>query len=170
MAVHLAQAAAALGKRVLLVDAHLRDGSVQVHTLFDLPMRAGLSNLLREETTLEQVIQRLDWELGLFVVSAGTTPPDPTRLLASKQMKEFMQRVHKTFDLVIYDTLPLMGLADVSLIAAETDGVVLVTGFGKWQGADAFTQTVERLNSAQIPILGVVANGVRNYSVDLYAR
>lgn len=170
VAVHLAQAAAALGKRVLLVDAHLRDGSVQVHTLFDLPMRAGLSNLLREETTLEQVIQRLDWELGLFVVSAGTTPPDPTRLLGSKQMKEFMQRVHKTFDLVIYDTLPLMGLADVSLIAAETDGVVLVTGFGKWQGADAFTQTVERLNSAQIPILGVVANGVKNYSVDLYAR
>ncbi|MGI0488915.1 GumC family protein [Pantanalinema rosaneae CENA516] len=170
VAVHLAQAAAALGKRVLLVDAHLRSGSVQVEHLFGLPFTAGLSNLLREETTLEQVIQRLDWELGLFVVAAGTIPPDPTRLLASNQMKEFMQRVHKTFDLVIYDTLPLMGLADVSLIAAESDGVILVTGFGKWHGADAFNQTVERLRSAQIPVLGVVANGVKNYSVDLYSR
>lgn len=170
VAVHLAQAAAALGKRVLLVDAHLRSGSVQVHALFGLPLNAGLSNLLREETTLEQAIQRLDWESSLFVVGAGSIPPDPTRLLGSKQMKEFMQRVHKTFDLVIYDTLPLMGLADVSLIAAETDGVILVTGFGKWGGADAFTQTAQRLNSAQIPVLGVVANGVKHYSVDLYAR
>ncbi|XGV97096.1 MAG: GumC family protein [Leptolyngbya sp. BL-A-14] len=170
VAVHLAQAAAALGKRVLLVDAHLRGGSVQLHNLFGLPLNAGLSNLLREEIALEQIIQRLDWEMGLFVVSAGTIPPDPTRLLASKQMKEFMHRVHKTFDLVIYDTLPMMGLADVSLIAAETDGVLLVTGFGKWGGASAFAQTVERLNGAQIPVLGVVANGVKNYSVDLYAR
>lgn len=170
VAVHLAQAAAALGKRVLLVDAHLRGGSVQLHTLFGLPFNAGLSNLLREEVTLEQIIQRLDWESGLFVVGAGTIPPDPTRLLASRSMKEFMHRVHKTFDLVIYDTLPLMGLADVSLIAAETDGVILVTGFGKWRGADAFAQTLERLNSAQIPVLGVVANGVKNYSVDLYTR
>lgn len=170
VAVHLAQAAAALGKRVLLVDAHLRSGSVHVHNLFGLPLSAGLSNLLREETTLEQVIQRLDWESGLFVIGAGTIPPDPTRLLASKQMKEFMQRVHKTFDLVIYDTLPLMGLADVSLIAAETNGVILVAGFGKWGGANAFTQTADRLRNAQIPVLGVVANGVKNYSVDLYSR
>jgi len=170
VAVHLAQAAAALGKRVLLVDAHLRSGSVHVHNMFGLPFTVGLSNLLREETTLEQVIQRLDWELGLFVVSAGSIPPDPTRLLASKQMKEFMQRVDKTFDLVVYDTLPLMGLADVSLLATETDGVILVTGFGKWRGADAFAQTEARLRSSQISIIGVVANGVKNYSVDLYTR
>ena len=170
VAVHLAQAAAALGKRVLLVDAHMRGGSIQMHTLFGLPLQAGLSNLLRDETTLEKVIQRLDWESGLFVVGAGSVPPDPTRLLASKQMKDFMQRVNKTFDLVIYDTLPLMGLADVSLIAVETDGVVLVTGFGQWGAASAFIETAEQLRNAQIPVLGVVANKVKNYSVDSYAR
>jgi capsular exopolysaccharide synthesis family protein len=170
VAVHLAQAAAALGKRVLLVDTHLRSGSVHINDLFGLPFNHGLSNFLRGETTLEQVIQRLDWELGLFVVGAGTTPPDPTRLLASKRMKEFMQRVYQSFDLIIYDTLPLMGLADVKLIAAEADGVILVTGFGKWGGASAFTQTAERLRDAQIPVLGVVANGVKNYSIDLYTR
>ncbi|WP_088889466.1 GumC family protein [Leptolyngbya ohadii] len=170
IAVHLAQAAAALGKRVLLVDVHLRGGSVQIHNLLNIRRNAGLSQFLREEAPLEQIIQRLDWEAGLFFVGAGEVPPDPTRLLASKQMKEFMHRVHKTFDLVIYDTLPLMGLADVTLIAPETDGVVMVTGFGKWGGGTAFVQTVERLESAQIRVLGVVANGVKNYSVDLYAR
>jgi len=170
IAVHLAQAAAAMGKRVLLVDAHLRRGAVPLHTLLGLSDKAGLSDFLSETTSLNQVIERLAWESSLFVVSAGSTPPDPTRLLSSLRMKVFMQRVHKAFDLVIYDTPPLMGLADVSLIAAQTSGVVLVAGFGKRNGAEALTQTIERLKSAHIPILGVVANGVKDYSVDLYSR
>jgi polysaccharide biosynthesis transport protein len=170
IAVHLAQAAAAMGKRVLLVDAHFRRGGVPLHTLLGLPDKKGLSDFLNETAPLNQVIQRLAWESSLFVVSAGSIPPDPTRLLSSPRMHGFMQRVHKTFDLVIYDTPPLMGLADVSLIAAQTNGVVLVAGFGKRNGAEALTQTVERLKVAHIPILGVVANGVKDYSVDLYNK
>lgn len=170
VAVHLAQAAAAMGRRVLLVDAHLRRGSEPIHALFGLPDQVGLSDFLLESATLNQIIQRLVWESSLFVVGAGTIPADPTRLLASARMQEFMQRVHKTFDLVIYDTLPLMGLADVSLLAAQTSGVIVVTGFGKRGGAEAFSQTIERLKVAQIPVLGVVANGVKHYSVDLYNR
>lgn len=170
VAVHLAQAAAAMGRRVLLVDAHLRRGNVPIHTLFGLPDQVGLSDFLTESASLNQVIQRLAWEPSLFVIGAGTIPADPTRLLASTRMQEFMQRVHKTFDLIIYDTLPLMGLADVSLLAAQTSGVILVTGFGKRGGAEAFTQTIERLKVAQIPVFGVVANGVKHYSVDLYNR
>ncbi|MBI4783119.1 MAG: polysaccharide biosynthesis tyrosine autokinase [Oscillatoriophycideae cyanobacterium NC_groundwater_1537_Pr4_S-0.65um_50_18] len=168
IAVHLAQAAAAMGKRVLLVDAHFRRGGVPLHTLLGLPDREGLSDFLNETASLNQVIQRLAWESSLFVVAAGSSPPDPTRLLSSARMNSFMHRVHKAFDLVIYDTPPLMGLADVSLIAAQTNGVVLVAGFGKRNGAEALTQTIERLKTAHIPILGVVANGVKNYSVDLY--
>jgi capsular exopolysaccharide synthesis family protein len=170
VAVHLAQAAAAMGRRVLLVDAHLRQGSVPIHSLFGLPDQLGLGDFLLESATLNQIIQRLVWEPSLFVVGVGSIPLDPTRLLASTQMQAFMQRVHKTFDLVIYDTLPLMGLADVSLLAAQTDGVILVTGFGKRGGAEAFSQTLERLKVSQIPVLGVVANGVKDYSVDWYSR
>lgn len=170
IAIHLAQAAAAMGNRVLLVDAHLRRGGVPLHTFLGLPDKVGLSDFLTETASLNQVVQRLAWESSLFVVAAGSSPPDPTRLLCSPRMKAFMQRVEKTFDLVIYDTLPLMGLADVSLLAAQTSGVVLVAGFGKRNGAEALTQTIERLRGARIPILGVVANGVKNYSVDLYSR
>lgn len=170
IAVHLAQAAAAMGQRVLLVDAHLRAGGMPMHQLLGLPDIPGLSNLLREEATVNQVIQRLDWESGLFIVGAGSVPPDPTRLLASSQMRDFMQKMHKSFDLVIYDTLPLMGLADVNLLGGQVDGVILVAGFGKWRSADALKQTVERLRTAHIPVLGLVANGVKGYSVDLYNR
>ncbi|NJR65523.1 MAG: CpsD/CapB family tyrosine-protein kinase, partial [Leptolyngbyaceae cyanobacterium CRU_2_3] len=134
------------------------------------PDKIGLSDFLSGAIPLNQVIQQLAWESSLFVVSVGSSPPDPTRLLSSPRMKVFMHRVHKTFDLVIYDTPPLMGLADVGLIAAQTSGVVLVAGFGKRNGAEALTQTVDRLKVAHIPILGVVANGVKNYSVDLYNR
>lgn len=170
VAVHLARAAAAMGRRVLLVDAHLRRGSVPLHTLLGLPETVGLGDLLQEQASLNQITQRWAGESSLFVVSAGSLPVDPTRLLASPQMHAFMERVHKLFDLVLYDTLPLMGLADVSLIAGHTDGVILVTGFGKRGGATALKQTGDRLKQARLPVLGVVANGVHNYAVDLYTR
>ncbi|MGI0495256.1 polysaccharide biosynthesis tyrosine autokinase [Alkalinema pantanalense CENA528] len=169
IAVHLAQAAAALGKRVLLVDAHFRRGSTQIQSLLGLPSGPGLSDCLTGKATVTQVIQRLSWESSLFVIGAGEPPPDPTRLLASATMQDLMPRFHQSFDLVIYDMPPLMGLADVKLLAANTSGLVLITRLGKRGTADAMATTIDRLNSARIPILGVVANCATNYSVDLYA-
>lgn len=170
VAVHLVQAAAALGRRVLLVDAHCRRGGTQVHTLLGLPNEVGLTHYLTQKAPLSRVIQRLSWESSLFVISAGDTPNDPTRLLASTEMCELMERLRKTFDLVIYDMPPLMGLADVSLIASQADGILLVASLGKRGSNDALKQTVERLNVAHLPILGVVANCVKDYSVDLYMQ
>ncbi len=62
-----------------------------------------------------------------------------------------------------------MGLADVKLIAAETHGLLLVTRLGKWGTASALSHTLERLNLAQVPCIGMIANGQKNYKVDLYA-
>jgi capsular exopolysaccharide synthesis family protein len=168
IAVHLVQAAAAMGRRVLLVDAHLRRGGTQLDILLGIDNQLGLSDFLTEKASLNQTIQRLSWESSLFVISAGSMPPDPTRLLSSKKMHELMTRIHQVFDLVVYDMPPLMGLADVNLIAAKTDGVVLVSCLGKWGSAEALNQTVERLKAAHLPILGVVINKARDHSVDLY--
>ncbi|MDX2217288.1 MAG: polysaccharide biosynthesis tyrosine autokinase [Oculatellaceae cyanobacterium bins.114] len=168
VAVHLVQAAAAMGQRVLLVDAHLRRGGTQIHTLLGLQNQIGLSHFLMGKASLNQAIQRLAWEPGLFVITAGVVPPDPTRLLSSEQMHSMMARLHKTFDLVVYDMPPLMGLADVSLLASYTDGVVLVAGLGKRHSADALKQAIARLKLANLPILGVVANKAKDHSVNLY--
>ncbi|NJN48752.1 MAG: CpsD/CapB family tyrosine-protein kinase [Alkalinema sp. RL_2_19] len=126
-------------------------------------------SILRDEATLNESIQRLSWESNLFVMPAGAAPPDPTRLLASEKMNQLMQRFENTFDMVIYAMPPLMGLADVKLVAAQAGAVLLVTKIGRRGAADALSYTKTRLKEAKLPIVGVVANGVKNYKVDLYA-
>jgi polysaccharide biosynthesis transport protein len=169
VAIHLAQAIAAMGQRVLLIDAHLRKGSSRIHTLMNLPESRGLSDYLMGDASILEVVQRLAWEPNLFVMPSGTPAPDPTRLLASEQMTELMHQMEQSFDLIIYVTLPLMGLADVKLVAAEAGGILLVTKLGCRGSADALAYTTSRLKEARLPIVGIVANGVRHYTVDLYA-
>ncbi len=169
VAIHLAQAAAAMGKRVLLVDAHLRKGGTQIHTLLGVPEHVGLGDYLMGNASLQQVVQSLSWESGLFLIGAGEIPLDPTRLLASQKMQDLMSELAQSFDLVIYDVLPLMGLADVKLLAAQSDGIMLVTSLGKRKSVHALGQTIERLNAARLPILGIVVNKAKKYNVDLYA-
>ena len=169
VAIHLAQAAAAMGKRVLLVDAHLRKGGTQLHTLLGLPEHAGLGDYLTGTASLQQIVQSLSWESGLFLIGAGEIPLDPTRILASEKMHDLMAQLSQSFDLVIYDMLPLMGLADVKLVAAQTDGIMLVTSLGKRATIHALGQTIDRLEAARLSILGIVVNKAKRYSVDLYA-
>jgi polysaccharide biosynthesis transport protein len=169
IAIHLAQAIAAMGQRVLLVDAHLRKGSSRIHTLMNLPESRGLSDYLAGDVAISEVIQRLSWESNLFVMPSGTPAPDPTRLLASEQMTELMRQMEQSFDLIIYVTPPLMGLADVKLVAAEAGSILLVTRLARRGSADALAYTTSRLKEARLPIVGIVANGVRHYTVDLYA-
>ncbi len=169
IAIHLAQSAAAMGQRVLLVDAHLRRGSTPVQALLGLTNELGLSEYLSGNATLTESIQRLSWESNLFVMTAGVPPADPTRLLSSDKMQLLMAQMQQAFDLVIYVMPPLMGLADVKLISAQATGLLLVNRLGRRGSAGALDRTIAQLQSARLPLVGVVANGQKNYAVDLYA-
>ena len=165
VSVHLAQAAAAMGQRVLLVDADLR--LPRVHKVLGLENQIGLSNVIATGYTAKQAIQRLPMWDHLYVLTAGQLPPDPTRLLSSKKMYYLMEQFHAVFDLVIYDTPPVLGLADGQLIAAHTNGVVIVGGLGKTDRS-IMLQALDRLKISNATVLGVVANGVRGYTTRSY--
>jgi capsular exopolysaccharide synthesis family protein len=165
ISVHLAQAAAAMGQRVLLVDADLR--LPQVHKILGLENQIGLSNVIATGFTAKQAIQRLPMWDHLYVMTAGQHPPDPTRLLSSKKMLHLMDQFHAVFDLVIYDTPPILGLADGQILAAHTDGVVIVGGLGKTDRS-IMMQALDRLRISNATVLGVVANGVRGYTTRSY--
>jgi len=165
VATNLAQAAAAMGQRVLLVDADLR--RPQVHVRTDLPNVWGLSNVISSEINVDDVIQRSPIEDNLFVLTAGTIPPDPTRLLCSKKMQNLVERFQATFDLVIFDTPPLLGLADAKLLAAHTDGIVMVVGLGKTDRS-VLTEVLYGLKMSRARVLGLVANGVKGYTTTSY--
>ena len=161
----LALAAAAMGLRVLLVDADLR--RPRIHETTDLPNVWGLSNVISSEIDVDDVIQPSPLEDNLFVLTAGQIPPDPTRLLSSKKMHDLVKRFQEAFDLVIFDTPPLLGLADARLLAAHTDGIVMVVGLGKTDRT-VLTQVLYGLKTSRARVLGVVANGVKRYTASSY--
>jgi capsular exopolysaccharide synthesis family protein len=172
-ALHLAKAAAAMGQRVLLVDADLR--CPQIHTRLGLSNLRGLSTALTSTLPLKQVIQRPDItplggsapDRNLFVLPAGPIPPDPIKLLSSKKMQALMAQLQSQYDLIVYDLPPLIGFADSTLVATHTDGMVLVVGLGKTDRS-ALTQSLEALKISPVSVLGIVANGIRAHTTHAY--
>lgn len=155
VAIHLALAAAAMGQRVLLVDANLR--SPTIHNRVGLMNIQGLTDVISQDLDWNNVIERSPLEDNLFVLSAGPIPPDSIRLVASQKMQDLMSELQGAFDLVIYDTPPLVGFADANLLAANTNGLILVAGLGNLKRT-IFQQALEELQVSGTPILGVIAN------------
>jgi capsular exopolysaccharide synthesis family protein len=159
VAMYLAQAAAVMGRRVLLVDTNLRYPSLQKR--FGAIGFQGLTDIIATDVAFEDVIERSPLEDNLFVLTAGSIPPDPIRLLASQTMQDLMANLQAAFDLVIYDAPPLVGIADAYLLATQTNGIVLVTGLGKLKRS-VLEQALEGLKVAGTPVLGVVANKAKD--------
>ena len=155
VAIQLALAASAMGQRVLLVDANLRCPTI--HNRVGLMNIQGLTDIISSDLEWSNVIERSPLEENLYVMAAGPIPPDSTRLLASVKMQDLMNELHNSFDLVIYDTTPIVGFADANLLAANTNGVMLVAGLGKLKRT-AFAQALEEIQVSGTPILGLVAN------------
>ncbi|MFE4107077.1 GumC family protein [Almyronema epifaneia] len=167
VSIHLGQAAAAMGQRVLLVDADLRRPSL--HKQIGLRNNKGLTDLISSsDLEMEDVIQQVPLDENLYVVTAGTLPPDPTKVLSSQGMQRFMREVETKFDFVIYDMPPLLGFADAYLVGAHTNGFLMIVGLGKVKRF-VVEQAVEELRVSGIPVLGMVANGAQESSITTYS-
>jgi polysaccharide biosynthesis transport protein len=152
-ATYLAQAAAAMGRRVLLVDTDLR--RPQLHHYMNLENGRGLTDIMSDAKELHEVMLRSPHEPNLWVLTSGNVPPDPTRFLASQKMQHLMEQIQNQFDLVIYDTPPLLGFADAFLVAAHTDGLMLVAELGKLKRS-LLEQAMEQANVSNTSILGIL--------------
>lgn len=158
VALYLSQAAASMGQRVLLVDAELR--RPQQHYRLGLSNQQGLSNVLLSNLDATEFIQPWAINPNIHILTAGSSPNDPITLLASQKMKQVMERCAQDYDLVIYDTPPITGLSDALLVAANADGLILVTRIKKTKRA-AVEQAIEGLKFLPNRVLGIVANDNR---------
>jgi polysaccharide biosynthesis transport protein len=158
VALYLAQAAASMGQRVLLVDAELR--RPQQHYRLGLSNQQGLSNVLLSNLDASEFVQPWSINPNVHVLTAGPAANDPITLLASQKMKQLMERCAQDYDLVIYDTPPITGLSDALLVAAHADGLLLVTRIKKTKRASV-EQALEGLKFLPNRVLGVVANDSR---------
>jgi len=162
LSVGLAISAARLHQRVLLIDADLRRPNL--HKLLNLPNEQGLSTLLVSQSPIPHQIETQDANLrgNISVLTAGPTPADPAKLLSSQRMKEIIATFEQTYDLVIVDAPPALGMVDAVLTASCCSGVLLVGRINQVTRSKLM-QSIEMLN--QLNLIGVVANGVSSPTV-----
>jgi len=111
------------GSRVLLVDLDLRRPNV--HRLFGISNRVGLTNLLVEDRPLESVVQK-DSVGNLDILTTGPIPPNPAELVGSKKFAMFIEEMKTVYDYIILDTSPCVAYTDAVLAGRISDGVLLV--------------------------------------------
>lgn len=166
---NLALAMADAGLKVLLVDADLR--RPKLATYLNLEGAAGLSDVIAGRAAVSDVVQRWGRQ-NLYVLLAGTMPPNPSELLGSAQMIQLISELEESFDMVIFDAPPLLPVTDAALVAKATGGAILVTAIGRTnrhqlEGAIAsLEQAGARLTGlvlTMIPIKGPDAYGHGRY-------
>jgi capsular exopolysaccharide synthesis family protein len=155
LALGLAISASRLHQRVLLIDGDLRRPSL--HKQVNLPNHEGLSTLLSSDRPIldgDSIPPSATYN-NLSILTAGPTPADPAKLLSSRRMRELLTALEQSYDLVLIDTPPVLGIVDTMLIASFCGGVLLVGRIGHVTRSE-LTRATTALN--RLNVIGVVAN------------
>ena len=163
VAANLAVTFALQGNRVLIVDCDLRRPTL--HRIFKLENDLGLTTLLTDPSgSVEDYLN--DSEVtGLSILTGGPIPPNPAELLSSKRMQQLEKEMAEKFDLIIYDTPPLLSFTDAQILAGREDGTVFVIRHGIDTKEEVFKSS-ESLKIVNANVLGVVYNHVPVRSKD----
>ena len=158
----LAQDFAALGRRVIVIDADMR--KPQLHRFFKVSNSIGLSNLLSsvaERREMTSIFHQAG-HLPLTLLPAGTIPPNPVDLLTSQRMALILQYCAKNFDLTIIDGPPIMGLSDAPILSRQADATLLVVA-AKQATRKSVKSALARLKSAGGNVVGAA---ISKFSID----
>src|SRR5438477_2077088 len=153
------------GVRVLLIDADLRRPSI--HKTLGMGPKMGLSNVLTGNATLQQATVRSSILPGLFILPAGTPPPNPAELLASTNMRDVLTELREQYDHIVVDTPPTLSVTDAVVMSTRADAVVLVIRSGQTT-KQALRRSRDLLMQVNARIAGVLLNAVDLNSPDYY--
>ena len=153
------------GYSTLIVDADLRR-PVQ-HELFDVSNRIGLTNYLTAETPLDQVIVSTGVE-NLAILPSGVLPSDAVGILNSQRMSDLITELKLRYDILLFDSPPMLGVSDASVLASEVDQTIIVVQHRRFPRA-MLTRVKQAIVGVGGTVLGVVLNNVdlkhdQNYS------
>lgn len=153
---NLAVVMAQTGQKIIIVDTDLRR-PVQ-HKVFGVPNNTGLTTamLAVDPATVNDYLQPTEIE-NLFVLTSGPIPPNPSELLGSHRMKQVVDALGATADLVIFDSPPVLAVTDAVVLGRQVDGVLLVVDAGKTR-EQALTTAVGELHKVGANTLGVALN------------
>jgi len=148
-----------LGHKVLLIDADMRKPTL--HTLAGITNKLGLSQAIATKLPWQQIIHTGDSsqfsEGYLHMITAGLTPQNPMILLESQKMQKLIQEWHQSYDYVLIDTPPIVGITDAQCLAPKMDAVVLVTAIEK-ATKQAIARAMEILKINNCNVAGILVN------------
>jgi capsular exopolysaccharide synthesis family protein len=145
------------GKRVAVVDADMR--KPMLHRVAGLSNRMGLSDLFRSDMPIKEIMRSPNGNERLYLITSGKLPPNPSELLASMRMGQILENLLKMVDVVIIDTPPMLVAADAQILAARSDGVLIVAEPYRTP-IESLQASVEALRRVNARVLGVVFNRV----------
>jgi len=144
------------GSRVLLIDADMR--KPRVNKVFGLENKAGLTNVLALKEDYAGLVYR-DVVPGMDVLTSGPIPPNPSELLSSNSMKDFVNRVREDYEVVFIDAPPVGTVTDAAILSTMVDGTILVAASGHVHIAE-IKRAKSMLDNVKANVLGVVLNKI----------
>jgi len=156
--VNLGIALAQSGYKVLLADADLRRPTL--HQTFHMDRGKGLSTMLAEDLDIDEVIVETDVP-NLSILTAGSEHVNPSESLGSARMKKLMEQIRERYDGALFDSAPMRGMADTTVLTLESDAVVLVVKTGEVR------RKTLKIVLAQLEHVGAKVRGVVLNNVDL---
>ena len=172
---NLAMTMAQAGTKTLLICCNLRRPSL--HKVFGLPKGPGVIDILIEKDTWQNCVRTLndsEFELlknpelfgvsgleNLHIITSGGIPPNPSELLQSKNMDNFLKEVRENYDLVLVDGPPTLPVTDSAILGTKVDGTVIVYQAGRVP-RNALRRAKMKLESVNTNVLGLVLNDTKS--------
>ncbi len=151
---NLAGSLAYTDKKVLLIDCDLR--KPRIHNFFNINRYPGLIDYLFDKVSLEEVIRPTQLK-NLSIITAGTIPPNPSEMIESKRMKNFLEQMRAKYDYVLVDSAPLIAVTDSEILARLVDATILVVSSNTTE-VDLMERSVELLKQDNVSFIGTVLN------------
>lgn len=153
---NLAITMAQMGSKTLLVDTDLR--RPVIHTVFNLNKDKGVTNFLMGKMTFNEIVKPTMVE-NLSVVTSGPLPPNPSEMLSSEEMEEFVEQSRNNFDLILFDSPPIIAVTDAAILSTKLDGIILVVKAHQTQKT-AVERAKNLLDNVNANIVGCLLNSV----------
>lgn len=156
---NLAITYANLGMKTVLIDTDLRRPVID--KVFNVERDPGVTNYIASQVVdYKKLLKKTEIE-NLSIITSGVIPPNPSEILGSEKMLEFVKLLENNFDIVLFDSPPLVAVTDANMISREIDQILLVVKAGHTD-KKAFYHTVTNLRNINAPLIGVVMNAVTN--------
>jgi polysaccharide biosynthesis transport protein len=153
------------GANVLVVDADLRRPSQ--HRFFDIDHSVGLTDYIQGKATLDQIVKTTKFD-NLSFIPSGQLPQDDAGILNSARMTELMATLKKQYDIVFFDSPPILGVSDASLLVSEVDNTIMVVQHRRFPRG-MLTRVKQAVAHVGGNLIGVVLNNVDTKTDDSYS-